>query len=390
MRRRLAAVKTIGALTATLALTGATTAWSAPPTAGWTSVDLGTLGGAQTEPRDVNDKGQVVGRSQTPDGAWHAFLWQDGVMTALAPDAQSSIALEINNKGDVAGYVQPAGTVESRAVRWSGGTATVLTDVDGYALQVNERGQVAGAVDDPATGNRSPFVWTAGTRVDVGLIPFPGVWPSSGPVDLNKSGTVLGVSETFEDVDVTYVWRDGMFTRIADDVGPFYGRDLNDRGHVVGRTWSDEPRTVAGLWRDGAIERLGTLPGDLFADALALNEKDVVVGTSQGPTPGQQGARGFVWADGTMQPVGVLPGGWSEASEVNDRGQVAGRLGYARADGTQVQQAFVWSSGTLTRLGAELSGVAVADQSGKGHVLTTENGFGSQRAVLWTPPVRRS
>src|SRR5437867_11168939 len=57
-------------------------AW--PVSAETTTTDLGTLGGDFSEAHDVNDRGAVVGFSETTSaGTVHAFLWQDGAMTDL-------------------------------------------------------------------------------------------------------------------------------------------------------------------------------------------------------------------------------------------------------------------------------------------------------------------
>jgi probable HAF family extracellular repeat protein len=48
-------------------------------------VELGSLGGTQTNPIFINDRGQVVGTSRTAtSGAiGHAFVWEDGIMLDL-------------------------------------------------------------------------------------------------------------------------------------------------------------------------------------------------------------------------------------------------------------------------------------------------------------------
>src|SRR5436189_4442945 len=66
--------------------------------------DLGTLGGSLAIPSAINQRGQVVGRSSTPDGRNHAFLWQDGVMTDLGTlGGLASNAVGINQQSQIAG-----------------------------------------------------------------------------------------------------------------------------------------------------------------------------------------------------------------------------------------------------------------------------------------------
>jgi probable HAF family extracellular repeat protein len=46
-------------------------------------VDLGTLGGNESFAYDTNERGQVVGWSDTDSGSLHAVLWEAGTMQDL-------------------------------------------------------------------------------------------------------------------------------------------------------------------------------------------------------------------------------------------------------------------------------------------------------------------
>src|SRR6267143_2084687 len=63
-------------------------------------VDLGTLGGHASEPTAVNDRGQVVGYSDTADGHVHAFSWTeaDGMIDLGIGEANA-----VNDRGEVVG-----------------------------------------------------------------------------------------------------------------------------------------------------------------------------------------------------------------------------------------------------------------------------------------------
>ena len=71
---------------------------------------MDTLPGVnRTEPRAVNEAGQVVGFADnvlTGDPPSTAFLWQDGVMTALKlPLGPKAFATDINDAGQVVGWM---------------------------------------------------------------------------------------------------------------------------------------------------------------------------------------------------------------------------------------------------------------------------------------------
>ena len=68
---------------------------------------LDTLpGGSFSIAQGINNRGQVVGYSDTTTGVQHAFLWQNGTMTDLGtlPSGSISVAYTINERGQIAGY----------------------------------------------------------------------------------------------------------------------------------------------------------------------------------------------------------------------------------------------------------------------------------------------
>ncbi|MDP9370217.1 MAG: hypothetical protein M3Q03_18420 [Chloroflexota bacterium] len=106
-------------------------------------IDLGTLGGPESSALGLNAAGQVVGESQISAGApgataspaasagdmeppWHAFIWEDGVMTDLNAlvSGESELVLE------TAYVVNDAGQIVGVAVARDEYHAFLLTPVD--------------------------------------------------------------------------------------------------------------------------------------------------------------------------------------------------------------------------------------------------------------------
>ncbi|HLJ95009.1 MAG TPA: hypothetical protein VKU02_17670, partial [Gemmataceae bacterium] len=86
--------------------------------------DMGTLAGMTggfSEALAINDAGQIVGASSTANGNMHAFLFSNGTMTDLGTlGGSSSTADAVNNLGGIAGYATTANGQE-HAFAYSGG-----------------------------------------------------------------------------------------------------------------------------------------------------------------------------------------------------------------------------------------------------------------------------
>jgi probable HAF family extracellular repeat protein len=164
--------------------------------------DLGTLGGDRARGVDVNERGQVVGVSETATGEMHAFLW-DGEMVDLGTlGGPTSYALAVNERAQVIGYSETAqGT--THAFVWEEGEMTDLGALPGptdiaVALAINDRGQVVG------TSNGRAFLWEDGEMTDLGAL-IPGA--ASSAVDVNNRGQVLGARSLPDGTTRVVVWN---------------------------------------------------------------------------------------------------------------------------------------------------------------------------------------
>jgi probable HAF family extracellular repeat protein len=95
------------------------------------------------------------------------------------------------------------------------------------------------------------------------------------------------------------------------------------------------------------VQDLGTLPGDTYSVAWAINANGDVVGWSMGPN----GTRAFVYtnAGGMVALPGLPDRPRTVAHDINDAGVV---VGSANAGGGDIGHAVLWSGGTVQDLGA--------------------------------------
>lgn len=113
-------------------------------------LELPGTGGRHSVATGINDSGAVVGAMQMPNRRWHAFLY-DGQRTVdlgLMIDVRaSSFATAINNRGDVAGKVQPLDQPSPLVFVYSNGRMQVR---DNYARldlahRITDDGEIIGA-----------------------------------------------------------------------------------------------------------------------------------------------------------------------------------------------------------------------------------------------------
>lgn len=271
---------------------------------GATFRNLGTLGGASSHANALNDAGQIIGGSHfsLTSTDTHAYRWtaQAGMVTLHSPpyNFATSAAFDINNGGQVAGYLPFFGPVLEplHATRWSAENLPLdLGTLNGpsLALAVNEAGQVAGNTRD-AAGNGLAFRWTE----------------AGGMVGL---GTLGGAD--------------------SDSVA------INGAGHVAGHSATPAGLTQSFLWTpERGMTGLGPQRTDADSFTIAMNDSDMVVGIVRivdGPY------RAFVWTrQAGMTDLGTFGGRSAYAHDVNQSGQVVGTA--EAADGAS--RAFVWTA----------------------------------------------
>ncbi len=282
---------------------------AAAPAAGYTLTDLGP--GRAT---GLNEQGQVVGWS-AGGGSNRAFSWQAGALT-LTPlgDAFQSGANDVNNHGQIVGWVQTPSQPRQHAFLYGDGQTSEPDIFDSRAEAINDAGQVVGHADDRA------WLWDGTNMTDLGS--FGGSWAHA--FGINASGQAVGQAGDSQGRGRAFLWQDAEMV----DLGTLGGPDsaalgINDLGHVVG--WADTGTgRQAAIWMAGGITPLGPA----HSAAADINNLGIAVGFYHtGPFHDQR--RACLWDNGGMTDLtDLLPqdSAWvlEYAAAINDLGWIAG------------------------------------------------------------------
>lgn len=345
---------------------------------GYVAVDLGTLGGPESQATYVNDLGQVVGRSTTADGHERVFFWADGVMTdvgTLGGTASRTLGAlpsrGLGNGGHVIGWSATSGSDVSNLFLWHQGTMTDLGPLEtpearfiGIAW-VNASGHVV----------RGTQVFRGGSFIDL---------PMDDAVAINDAGVVAGML----DINRLAIW-DGSSLTDAGNLGVedgfliVYG--INEAGYVTGRATSPSTgQQVAFLWDGNVLDELATLGStdQRGAQPYDLNEAGDVVGTSRNP---DGVSRAVLWSSGTLTELPTLGGTSSQARAINDAGQIVGSESTAGAP--EESKAALWQGGDVYDLGTVGgAGARAVDINEAGWIVGVSRDLtGQERATLWRP-----
>jgi probable HAF family extracellular repeat protein len=289
-------------------------------------VELGSLYGRKTVALDINNAGQVVGYSEYWEDNFprRPFLWQNGQMTELQIPAglqYSGMAYGINDAGVVAGYSSALGG----ATVWQNGSATGLSSPYGLAsgaTAINNGGQVAGWVRY-GTGSYdfNVAVWQNGTMTEIARVGTD----RNRVLDISDSGQIVGYAGH------AFLWDNGVMTNLgASYAGSTAAFAVNASGQIVGQTeysslspdrwWYGQPL----LWSGGVMTYL-PVPTNGHGTAKDINDLGEIVGAASG-----SGAYGAAyWKDGQMydlNDLAIMPLGtnWvlEQAVGINNLGQI--------------------------------------------------------------------
>ena len=275
--------------------------------------DLGTLGGPNSNnsgSSPLNDKGAVSGFSDTstpdPNGEDFCgfltyliclpFVWQNGVMTPLPTlGGNNATGGGINNRGQIVGQSETPNLdpcspafLQVEAVIWQDGQVQELPplagDADGGAGAINDNGEAVGFTGC-VTGDVHAILWQHGTPIDLGNL---GGVTGNFPSDINNRGEVVGQSDLLGDtLHHAFLRQNGIMT----DLGSLPGlptsvaNGINSNGEVVGFSQDangDDSSSVAVLWENGGMTNLNTVipaGSPLFLmEALSINDRGQIAG----------------------------------------------------------------------------------------------------------------
>ena len=274
-------------------------------------VDLGSFGGNESNPADINESGQVVG----------------GALNLIPDPFANSFASQT--------IFYPA-TTQLHAFLWQGGRLQDLGTLggpDSFAALINDRGQIAGQsftdyTPNPGNGGQPtqhPFFWENGKMTDVGTLGGALAIPN----DLNNRGQVVGTSNLALDLaHHPFLWQAGKIT----DLGTLGGRNgqataINESGEIVGQAdVAAGTNHHAVLWKNGKATDLGTAEGWPCSRAVEINEAGhVIIDTG---ICGVGGGPGLLWENGgpSVDLNALVETGSDftvgDVDYINDRGEI--------------------------------------------------------------------
>jgi len=213
---------------------------------------LPTLGGNNAVGAAINNRGQVVGVSETSTLLdcyspiflydFFGFVWDKGRITELPAESgdQGTLASDINDRGDVvgtSGYCD----VAAHSVLRKGGKIIDLGSLGGANGQlpsgINDREEVVGASDLPGDYHHHAFLWRRGHISDLGTLPGD---VDSEAQNINNGGQIAGFSfDAYGNVRAV-LWYGGAIYDLNTLVPPSSGiflqeaLDINARGQIAG------------------------------------------------------------------------------------------------------------------------------------------------------------
>lgn len=249
---------------------------------------LPTLGGNNAQALDVNNRGQIVGLSETStkDAScpspqvydYYGVIWQpNGKITTLPPYSGDtvSVATSINRTGAVAGFSGSCAASATHAVLWNLGSTIDLGNLGGSETQpyeLNNVVQITGASLVSGDTHAHAFLWQNGTITDLGKL--PGDVDSYG-LGINDKGQIVGQSCTATSCR-GFLWQNGTMTDLNTLISPkstlyiYAAVDINNSGQIAATAINTANHVRAVVLVPG--RKADSLPGAVSAPKITVPE----------------------------------------------------------------------------------------------------------------------
>ena len=205
---------------------------------------LPSFEGAYSVPLAINDKGQIAGVLEFPDGNDHLFLWdKENGIRDLGPVSGS---VSLNNSGQIAACFRDSNSIKHAFV-WDANTGrTILPTFGGNfsrAFCINNRGQVVGDSTN-SSGARHAFVWD---KINGITDLTPTSTGNTMAISINDAGQVVTMQNTNLLLNL-----DG--NKITDSMTiPLYAVcRINNNGYVAGMIQDTGKMYKIGTWHAGS------------------------------------------------------------------------------------------------------------------------------------------
>ncbi|HEX5683053.1 MAG TPA: hypothetical protein VFY73_03365 [Ideonella sp.] len=243
----------------------------------------------------------------------------------------STVASDINNRGEILGRATYAADKSNGAVVWKrdGRIVPLLPRdpalIDGSAI--NDAGQVVGT-RYRHSGPGKVVVWSGNTRIYMDALVGPDGFSNGS--DINQAGHAVGSSQVKLGDFTAHatLWKDGAVTDLGGlaETDESSANGINDSGVIVGRSGPKNGDYRAVQWDAKGITDLGTLPDHVRSHASRINRDGIVIGFSSAKH--DFAPRPVAWKEGVIHDLGTLPG------------HPFGIVGAINADGKMVGSSF--------------------------------------------------